>query len=322
MNVIISNEQQSLLSNLDIEIIKSINGVYQAEEIVEMFSNFFFGKMIFDVTALAGYKDPRNFQTISISLDVEKIILLLPNIPECNDSKYISKLISMGFYNFTTNIDGLNYLLANPNSYRDVAHLHVLEDTSSGVSGPSIVETKIINNYVTNSSMILGFKNLTIGAGSTSLIYMLKKELTRMGISNVAIEIGRRDFNYLNDPEMISVEPENVANEIVKHRSEQVVLLDLNEYDDLSLCTDVFYLLEPSFIKLNKLMVRDRNIFEKYKDAKIMLVKSMLSDKDVDELEYEARTKFFFNMPPLDDRKSESEILDKFLSKLGLVNYQ
>ena len=48
MNVIISNERQAELANLDIEIIKAINGVFEADELVSMFSNFFFGRMILE----------------------------------------------------------------------------------------------------------------------------------------------------------------------------------------------------------------------------------------------------------------------------------
>ena len=42
MNVIISNKYQSLLANLDIDVIKSINGEFDVEEIVSNFTNFFF----------------------------------------------------------------------------------------------------------------------------------------------------------------------------------------------------------------------------------------------------------------------------------------
>ena len=45
MNVIISNKYQSLLANLDIDVIKSINGEFDVEEIVSNFTNFFFNKM-------------------------------------------------------------------------------------------------------------------------------------------------------------------------------------------------------------------------------------------------------------------------------------
>ena len=51
MNVIISNERQAELANLDIEVIKSLNGVFDADELVQTFSNFFFGRMILDLTA-------------------------------------------------------------------------------------------------------------------------------------------------------------------------------------------------------------------------------------------------------------------------------
>ena len=59
MNVIIANERQNELANLDIEIIKAVNGVYEADELVQMFSNFFFGRMILDLTAIKNYKDIR-----------------------------------------------------------------------------------------------------------------------------------------------------------------------------------------------------------------------------------------------------------------------
>ena len=100
MNVIISNARQNELANLDIEIIKSIHGTYEVDELIQMFSNFFFGRMILDLTALNDYKDVRNIQKLSMSLDIEKIIVLLPDEPECLAPKFLSKLISIGIYNF------------------------------------------------------------------------------------------------------------------------------------------------------------------------------------------------------------------------------
>ena len=65
MNVIIANEQQQSLSTLDIDIIKTVTGSYEAREIVEMFKNFFFNKMILDVTAIKGYDNPDNYQILA-----------------------------------------------------------------------------------------------------------------------------------------------------------------------------------------------------------------------------------------------------------------
>lgn len=319
MNVIISNRQQALLANLNIDIIKTINGEFTADEIVEQFSNFFFGRMILDLTALKDYKDLKNLQKISISLAVEKIIVVLPlDDPECSTPQFLSKLISMGIYNFTSNIEGINYLLQNPNSYRDVAHLHQIDD-------PIVVERQVVlpgentTTYVQSASIVLGIKNLTDGAGATTLCNLIKKDLKNRGISVVAIEVGKRDFMYLNDKELISTTDADLSSVILRNRDKQVVLVDLNKTEP-TMCTDVLYLLEPSFIKLNKLMFRDRKVFERLKGKKIMLSKSQLNNNDMAELEYEAKTKFFYNMPVLDDRKNNAEILEDLLIRLGIVH--
>lgn len=320
MNVIIANKQQDLLANLNIEVIKNVTGVYSADEIVDMFSNFFFGRMILDLTALENYRDFKNLQKISISLAVEKIIVVLPSDdPECNTPQFLSKLISMGVYNFTSNVEGIQYLLQNPNSYRDVAHLHQIDE-------PLVVEKQVVvpgESTVTtivqpSVSTIIGIKNLTEGAGSTTLCFLLKKELEKRGIEVVAIEVGKRDFVYLNDKDLITTTEDDLPSLLIKHRSAQVILLDLNQAES-EVCTDVLYLLEASYIKLNKLIMRDRKIFEKLRGSKIILSKSVLNNKDVAELEYEAKTRFFFNMPVLDDRKDNTELMGDLLVRLGVI---
>lgn len=318
MNVIVANKQQALLANLNIDIIKTVNGEFTADEIVEQFSNFFFGRMILDLTALKDYKDLRNLQKISIALAVEKIIIVLPlDDPECNTPQFLSKLISMGVYNFTSNIEGINYLLQNPNSYRDVAHLHQIDE-------PIVIEKQVMvpgentTTYVQSASTVIGIKNLTDGAGATTLCNLIKKELKNRGMSVVAIEVGKRDFMYLNDKELISTTEDDLSSVVLRNRDKQVILVDLNRTEP-TICTDVIYLLEPSFIKLNKLMFRDRKVFERLKGKKIMLSKSMLSNSDMAELEYEAKTKFFYNMPVIDDRQNNTEILEDLLIRLGIV---
>lgn len=324
MNVIVANEKREVLSQLNIEIIKSVSGQFSADELIDMFANFFFGRMILDLTALKDYQDPKNLQKLSMSLDVEKIIILLPDSnPVCLQPAFLSKIISMGIYNFTTNVDGINYLLSNPNSYRDVAHLHQIEVVSQPT--PQVmqqVSSAFGGGMATASvggSFILGIKNLTEHAGATTLTYILKKTLINLGVSTVAIEVNRRDFIFFNDKEMISVNKDGLASELLKHRNVQVILVDLNDVEEVDICTDVIYLLESSMIKLNKLMVRNRNIFEKMKGRKVVISKCVLSSKDVAEFEYEARIKSFFVVPPLDERSDNTEVLKDMLIKLGLV---
>lgn len=323
MNVIISNERQAELANLDIEIIKSIHGVFDVDELIQMFSNFFFGRMILDLTALKDYKDVRNLQKLSMSLDVEKIIVLLPDTPECLAPRFLSKLISMGIYNFTTNLDGVNYLLTNPNTYRDVAHLHQIDDVPEvvNVAAGVVGNTKTNTTIISTGNYILGIKNITEHSGATMLTYMLKNTLKSMGKSAIAIEVDKRDFAYFNDKDMYSVDNANLANEVLKHRDTNVILIDLNKEGNIDVCNEVIYLIEPSTIKLNKLMRRDRKAFEKLAGKKVILAQSILSDSDVREFEYEANIKIFFVLPPLDERSKNTEVLQELLSRLGINNY-
>lgn len=320
MNVIISNERQNELANLDIEIIKSVNGVYDADELIQMFSNFFFGRMILDLTALKNYKDIHNLQKLSMSLDVEKIIVLLPDTSECLAPNFLSKLISMGIYNFTTNLDGINYLLNNPNTYRDVAHLHQIEDNSPIVqSNAGIVSDN--TTVIQTGTYILGIKNVTEHSGATMLIYMLKNVIKNMGKSVIAIEVDKRDFTYFSDKEMLSVSSNNLANEVLKHKDVNVILVDLNKEGNTDICNEVLYLVEPSTIKLNKLMLRDRKAFDNLAGKKVILAQSILSNGDIKQFEYESKIKIFFVMPPLDERSNNDKILQELLSKLGIINY-
>lgn len=62
MNVIISNKQKAVLENLNIDIIKSMNGLFEVDELVDTFKNFFYQRMILDVTAVKGYQDVKLYK--------------------------------------------------------------------------------------------------------------------------------------------------------------------------------------------------------------------------------------------------------------------
>ncbi len=311
MNVIVANERKELLTDLDIDIIKSVEGEYTAEEFIEIFKNMFFSRMILDATAIKDYKNTENIQKILINLPADKIILFLPTSKETTSSVYLSQIISMGIYNFTTNLEGVRYLLKTPNTYKDVAHIQQLNDLSSNVN----------KNVKATGTRIFGIRNLTSHAGATTLIYMLKKELeTSYNMNVYAIEINRHDFDVFHSKKMISVDNSEISNTIGKLNDADVILIDMNETENDDLCGNVLYLVEPSTIMLNKLVKRNKNIFEELKGSRIILNKSLLTNKEIPELEYEVKTKFFYNIPPLDDRKNNSNILSGFLSKLGISN--
>ena len=68
MNVIVANKYKDMLSGLDIEIIKSLEGVYDVNEVIDTFSNFYFDRMILDITALNDYNNMDVLQKLSIKL--------------------------------------------------------------------------------------------------------------------------------------------------------------------------------------------------------------------------------------------------------------
>ena len=88
-------------------------------------------KMILDITAIRDYQNTDNLQKLAMNINMENVILLLDNSPETDTKSYLSKLISLGIYNFTKNADGINYLLVHPHTYRDVVNIHNISDIDS-----------------------------------------------------------------------------------------------------------------------------------------------------------------------------------------------
>lgn len=318
MNVIISNKNRDILSNLNVEVIKTMNGEFTSEEIISVFSNMFYNKMFLDISSIKNYSDVKEIQKLALSLDANKIVLLLEDNDTCNSGGFQSKLVNMGIYNFTFNLEGLNYLSMHTNAYRDVAHLQEVS-----VQEVNDVANTIINQFENNSSekkiFVLGFKNITSHAGSTTLIYMLKQQLSKF-YSVVAIEVNRRDFIYFRDKDMISIRDNQLEDTLNEYKDRDIILLDLNDCNYEMKCDDVLYLIEPSILKLNKMILINRNIFQKLYNKKIVLNKCMLNDKDINDFEKESNSEIFYSIPPLNDRLNNSEVLLPMLDKMNLIS--
>ena len=324
MNVKIVNKYASLLADLDIDFIKSVEGEFTSEEIIMQFSNFFYNKMIIDITAIKGYQDITKIQELSVNMDMSKVILLLDDSEIVNSPRYLSQLVSMGIYNFTRNVDAIKFLIDNPNTYKDVAQYHQLNmnmvapsvessDEDNGVFGgsPTIV-------YEQRDLRIIGIKNVTEHAGSTTLTYLLKKQLEKK-YKVVAVEVDDNDFMYLNDKTLKHTNHMELQNFIAANYTADVILVDLNDHGAVSACNEVLYLIEPGLIKLNKLIRKDRHAFEKLKGEKIILNRSVLNNTDVADFEYESRSKVYFNIPYLDDKLDNNHVLNELLIKMGFA---
>ena len=314
MNVMVVNKYKELLMGLNIEVMKSMEGVFNVDEIIDTFTNFYYDKLILDITAIRDYQNTDNLQKLAMNINMENVILLLDDSPETETKSYLSKLISLGIYNFTRNAEGINYLLVHPHTYRDVVNIHNLQDIDSGYGEGG--DTSITNNY-SGKMRIIGFKNMTQHAGATTLIYLLRKALS--GTKTVgAIEVNKVDFLYFNDKDLVSTTTTELPKELMKKQLCDIVLVDLNDYDDVSICSQVYYLIEPSTIMINKMLRKNKAVLETLKNEKVVLNKCVLNSEDVATFEYETKLKVFATIPPVDDRQENIEAINKFIQKMIL----
>ena len=312
MDTVISNKYSSVLNELDIEVSKKLEGEYTVDEIISQFKNFFFNKMFLDITAIKDYKDLTNLQKLSMSIDMDKVILLLDKDDSISDSEpFLAKLVNMGIYNFTKDQNNLMYLYTNPNVYRDVAYLQKIDTGENN-------NTTTDSSHSVSNKRIIGIKNITDSAGATSLIYMLKKVLSSY-YSVMALEVDKRDLTYFKDKDTLTVKDDEINNIISKYNSIDIFLLDLNKSNKEYLCTDVLYLVEPSILKLNKLAIINPKIINDIKGKKVILNKSLLSESEIADFEVETKIKVYYNIPPLNDKKDNSDILSPLLEKLGYI---
>ena len=318
MNVIISNKYQAMLQELNIDVIKHLNGVFEVDELVEEFQHFYYQRMILDITALKNYQDATTLQKLSIALDMDKVILLLDETEDSTSPDYLSKLISMGIYNFTRNLEGIMYLYNNPNTYRDVAQYHQLNNIVEVEKEVPVTTYITVNGQgVQHQQRLIGIQNITKQSGATTLIYMMKKLLEK-NYYVIALELDKRDFIYFRDKEMYSISSQQLGNELAKHKDADIILVDVNHSVVAeSLMNEMLYLIEPSVIKLNKLMMMNPKALQKYRDKKVILNQSLINSKDLLDFEYESKLKLFYNMPPLDEREKHIPVLNNFLIKMG-----
>lgn len=320
MNVIIANKNKMMLENLGIEVIKEMNGEFDVEEIVSAFQNFFYQRMILDITAIKNYTDIVNLQKLSISLDTEKVILLLDGTKDTDNLTFLSNLVSMGIYNFTKDAEGIQYLYNTPNTYRDVAQFHILNSTPDNTAPnnntkPVVIESNPQPEFY--GTRIIGVKNITKQSGATSLVYMMKNELSK-NYKTIAIEVDKTDFTYFKDKSLVSTITSDVGGVIDKNRDKDVIIVDINNSIVAEgFCQEVLYLIEPSIIKLQKLMTLNAVALQKLKNKKVVLNQSLLSNTEVSNFEYEAKIKVFYNLKPLNEREKKLPDLNKMLVKLG-----
>ena len=120
INIIIKNQNSKVIDSVDINSIKTITGEFTRETIEAELGNLLYSKAVIDITAIKNFFDIKEVLRFLSFFGPNKTVLLLNNSELVNSSSYLTLLVQNGYYNFTRNAAGINYLLTHPNTLNDV----------------------------------------------------------------------------------------------------------------------------------------------------------------------------------------------------------
>lgn len=325
MNILISNQNYKITDSLNVEVIKTLSGEFSLDEITSQLVNFYYNKVIIDITAIRNYYDINSVISFLKGFEPNKVIILLNDSEVINGSSFLSRLVENGYYNFTRNAAGVNYLVDNPNSYEDVkqyaklSNPYMLNPTFSSPAEEVEMKTEPYNNPEKSNpnQKIIGVQNLTEHAGSTTLAYMMFKQL-KYNYSVKGIEMNKQDFIYFRESDLsLCTSIDDLKLKLKEFVNTDVIILDLNDFDASSICDEILYLVDPGTLKLNKLLKKDGNAHLKTRNGKVILNRSSIKTEEIPNFEYETKFKVFFNVSNFDDRKERIKIIDELLYNLG-----
>ena len=290
INIIIKNQNSKVIDSVDINSIKTITGEFTRETIEAELGNLLYSKAVIDITAIKNFFDIKEVLRFLSFFGPNKTVLLLNNSELVNSSSYLTLLVQNGYYNFTRNAAGINYLLTHPNTLNDVTkYINSLSQTQNqsielNRMGPNTFgnQTFQSNPYTSNSyindnynpgyvraeesiktgARIIGIQNVTEHAGATTLMYMILKQL-RINYKVKAFEMFKQDSIYLKDSDIsFCTSAEDLKYKINTLKDTEIILIDLNGLSERNLCQDILYLVNPGIISLNKALKKDINIKE------------------------------------------------------------
>ena len=326
MNVIVVNENKAILDQLNVDVIKKIEGQFEVSELLSKFVNLYFDKLIIDVTSIQNYTSNEVMEKFAHEVDASRVILLLNDTPVVNSNDYLANLVKNGIYNFSRNLEGIKFLYNTPNTLSNVEYiLNQPKNSVSYSSGTSNTATYLNDekntsvNLSTAGKKIIGLSNLTMHAGASTLTNMMVRQLNAAGIPSIGVEMNRQDLIYYRSDRLFSCMSRIELEKVLRENSDAAgIIIDLNDFPEADkYCNSIVYLVEPSFIRLTKCIRKNKNVFIERKNDKVVLNMSFVSDDEVYDFEIETGVKVFDNLPPLNDRDTNCGEVNELLKKLG-----
>lgn len=321
MNLVIKNQNYKILDNLTVDIIKTMTGEFSKENLEMELVNFVYNRAIIDITAISNYFDIQSVLNFLSFFDKDKVIILLNESDLTNSKSYLGKLVENGYYNFTKNAAGINYLIDNPNDLSKVASYTEPDNNVNNLNNfnsPAPSQMTAAQYQKNTNQKVIGIQNITEHAGATTLMYMMVKQLSQ-SCRVKGFELLKQDSIYFRENNIkFATSLEDLKIKIKECLEEKIIIVDLNGLDGNEICDEILYLIEPGIIRLNKLIKKDPNVSEKLINGKVILNRSSIKDDELSSFEYETKIRVFYNLVNFNDRKERIQVIDVLLTKLGL----
>ena len=156
MYIAIKNLNGVIIDSANLDTIKTLNGEFTRDMLESQLSNFIYSKAIIDITAIKNYFDIKEVLNFLSFFPASKVIILLNDSELVSSNNYLRYLVENGYYNFTRNAAGINYLLNHPNTLENVKkYLSESSYTSSGTINPNVgVSPNAYGNQSYNQSYV------------------------------------------------------------------------------------------------------------------------------------------------------------------------
>ena len=163
MYIAIKNLNGIIIDSANLDTIKTLDGEFTREMIESQLTNFIYSKAIIDITAIKNYFDIKEVLNFLSFFPASKVIILLNDSELVSSNNYLKYLVENGYYNFTRNAAGINYLLNHPNTLDNVKkYLSESSYTSQNDINQSVSTSPNAfgnQSYVANANLSANFNN-------------------------------------------------------------------------------------------------------------------------------------------------------------------
>ena len=175
MNVVVSNRQKDIIDNANIDAIKDLNGLFNVDDLISKFKNYFFSKMILDATSVVNFATKDVLTKLANEIGADKLVVLLPSTPE-PPAEFKQLLIDLKIYNFSNKIEDVVRFIDKPNTYENAMDLLSNSDEKSMYVDNSVKDSNLNDISVVEKNDDVNYASpLNYIGGKADMVDFFKK---------------------------------------------------------------------------------------------------------------------------------------------------